>query len=1065
NPNKMASADIDQFIQEQKQRLAADRQRIGNSREAFPPGPSTNGGLASAAKPTVSTAAVPTIEFPRPQSNNSKEESSGGLFSKLGAYADTRRAFDESRREDYLKLRKPVPAAFPAAQDPPVPAYPASMSTAGSGSGSGGGLGIVGGLRDSTSARQRKERQRNAEYNEYLRMKEQEQQRKRQPQQQQQQQLHQPPRQAPLLEIPQQPTPPPPPQQQPQPSNRVDFTSLDDLERRVAELRGFTAVQPPAASSRYPGGAAPTAGGLADGSKDPVSRLEQLEAEYENLRKMLLRQNAQQQQQPQPQKPHQPPASSTRLKASSFATSTSSASSAAVATVGGAIDTRRPDTASQRERKRQAYKAELERQLAEQKQQKQRPSLQEQSATRPGIGDLSSLQSSKPSPPAGYLGLDLDDGGGGGLGSYGLGIYEGLSASQAAAPTSNRGVRFVEPSLTTQKEDPVASGGGGGLLALGTEQERKAQAAARQKAEYAKELERQMAEKRATEIKRKREREEFERKKEAEIAAYDPFGKGGGGAPIKDAQGNTRANLKQVMRETDDDRLSNSGHRAAATGDGYDDFRGRGGDFSSGVAPAGSADRDDWMQQLDGLKDLQTRLSKSFTDDFGGFSNATAANATNSRQQKDVQQQEKQQQQQPQHARGGHGIFGRGLSDEQKRQRERYQEELRQQVEEQRRAKEAERKRQAEEDLKEQRRAEEQQRRMQAEAEAERRRQAEKEAAARQRNEELRLAAEEQRKQAAAAAAAARRRRDVGSPPAQPPAAQHHHHQQQQQRYSPRAASPPVPAIRTQMEVPPKQQKPPTPRQQQQQQQQQQHQSLQRQSTAASVASAPEPESIEQLARLRNQLRSERRRIEEALDAGGSGAGSGSANGNGAGTYRVRGSSAGNQVDVFDMARDRRKPVAAKRNIAASSGGAAAAAAAAAGKTSSNRRNFDDIGGLAPSDLGLGSIGGGGYGGETFESMQLDSESAFVDIDQPLSPSGFEQLGGGGGGGGGGGALSPTVSLDVDRIDRANEARLKRLQRLQADAVSLNDPEEVLSRFMSRQTRPVSGQTGHEGDD
>uniref|UniRef100_A0A1I8JAV3 Thyroid hormone receptor-associated protein complex subunit n=1 Tax=Macrostomum lignano TaxID=282301 RepID=A0A1I8JAV3_9PLAT len=405
-------------------------------------------------------------------------------------------------------------------------------------------------------------------------------------QKQQQQQLHQPPRQTPLPEIPQhQPTPPPPPQQQPQPSNRVDFTSLDDLERRVAELRGFTAVQPPAASSRYPGGAAPTANGLADGSKDPVSRLEQLEAEYENLRKMLLRQNAQQQQQPQPQKPHQPPASSTRLEASSFATSTSSASSAAVATVGGAIDTRRPDTASQRERKRQAYKAELERQLAEQKQQKQRPSLQEQSATRPGIGDLSSLQSSKPSPPAGYLGLDLDDGGGGGLGSYGLGIYEGLT----------------------------------------------------------------------------------------------PRSKGGGGAPIKDAQGNTRANLKQVMRETDDDRLSNSGHRAAATGDGYDDFRGRGGDFSSGVAPAGSADPDDWMQHLDGLKDLQTRLSKSFTDDFGGFSNATAANATNSRQQKDVQQQEKQQQQQPQHARGGHGIFGRGLSDEQKRQRERYQEELRQQ--------------------------------------------------------------------------------------------------------------------------------------------------------------------------------------------------------------------------------------------------------------------------------------------------------------------------------------------------------------------------------------------------
>uniref|UniRef100_A0A1I8FEI7 FoP_duplication domain-containing protein n=1 Tax=Macrostomum lignano TaxID=282301 RepID=A0A1I8FEI7_9PLAT len=264
--------------------------------------------------------------------------------------------------------------------------------------------------------------------------------------------------------------------------------------------------------------------------------------------------------------------------------------------------------------------------------------------------------------------LDLDDGGGGGLGSYGLGIYEGPVSLSGRRTDVQPSVRFVEPSLTTQKRIRLRAAARGGLLALGTEQERKAQAAARQKAEYAKE---------ATEIKTKRERRKNSSGKRKQKLPPTTR-KGGGGAPIKDAQGNTRANLKQVMRETDDDRLSNSGHRAAATGDGLRRFSRPRRRLLIGSRTGRFSRSRRLMQQLDGLKDLQTRLSKSFTDDFGGFSNATAANATNSRQQKDVQQQEKQQQQQPQHARGGHGIFGRGLSDEQKRQRERYQEELRQ---------------------------------------------------------------------------------------------------------------------------------------------------------------------------------------------------------------------------------------------------------------------------------------------------------------------------------------------------------------------------------------------------
>lgn len=36
----------------------------------------------------------------------------------------------------------------------------------------------------------------------------------------------------------------------------------------------------------------------------------------------------------------------------------------------------------------------------------------------------------------------------------------------------------------------------------------------------------------------KRERELYEKKKEFEAANYDPWGKGGGGAPMKDTHGN-----------------------------------------------------------------------------------------------------------------------------------------------------------------------------------------------------------------------------------------------------------------------------------------------------------------------------------------------------------------------------------------------------------------------------------------------------------------------------------------------------------------------------------------------
>ena len=38
--------------------------------------------------------------------------------------------------------------------------------------------------------------------------------------------------------------------------------------------------------------------------------------------------------------------------------------------------------------------------------------------------------------------------------------------------------------------------------------------------------------------KRRQEKEEYDRKKELEMQNYDPWGKGGGGAPMRDVHGN-----------------------------------------------------------------------------------------------------------------------------------------------------------------------------------------------------------------------------------------------------------------------------------------------------------------------------------------------------------------------------------------------------------------------------------------------------------------------------------------------------------------------------------------------
>ena len=75
------------------------------------------------------------------------------------------------------------------------------------------------------------------------------------------------------------------------------------------------------------------------------------------------------------------------------------------------------------------------------------------------------------------------------------------------------------------------------------------------KTSYREELEKQMLEKKERNLKTRLERERYEQKKEVEI--YDPFGKGGCGAPVRDQHGNLVADLKR-MRKINDERLGTS---------------------------------------------------------------------------------------------------------------------------------------------------------------------------------------------------------------------------------------------------------------------------------------------------------------------------------------------------------------------------------------------------------------------------------------------------------------------------------------------------------------------------
>ncbi|XP_072007878.1 centrosome and spindle pole-associated protein 1 isoform X3 [Engystomops pustulosus] len=206
---------------------------------------------------------------------------------------------------------------------------------------------------------------------------------------------------------------------------------------------------------------------------------------------------------------------------------------------------------------------------------------------------------------------------------------------------------------------------------------------------YQEELERQIREKNDRRRKEKEEKERYDAKLEAEMKNYNPWGKGGGGAPLKDQKGNLITDLKQMHKYNEDpDARAHEDKREVVAVD-------------------------------NNLADITESTGK-----IPGFSFANNS----------------------QFARGN--VFSEPPSEQQVHQQESYKNFLRQQIEEKRRKEEEERDRIRLEEEREERRLAEQRAKIQREFEEEQNRKKMKEEEQRQKNEELVRLADERRKEA-----------------------------------------------------------------------------------------------------------------------------------------------------------------------------------------------------------------------------------------------------------------------------------------------------------------------------
>ncbi|XP_046566722.1 centrosome and spindle pole-associated protein 1-like [Haliotis rubra] len=633
-----------------------------------------------------------------------------------------------------------------------------------------------------------------------------------------------------------------------------------------------------------------------------------------------------------------------------------------------------------------------------------------------------------------------------------------VAIPQAAAATGGNTarVRFDD----RQRQAP---GGGATYAAEGND----SKAASRAKAQlYQLELAKQIEEDKMKKAKQKAQQEWYDMKLEEEAKVYNPYGKGGGGAPMKDDRGNIIADLRSLRRP---------GGPPTTAG------------VYAGTSPRPPSPRDDLIR----TPPLQT----------------TAAG-------------------EPSHARGGHGIFGQPKTDAEKHQTDVYKDDLRRQIEAKKAAAALEREKERYEEEKEQRRIEAERKRMQEEYEEERKKIKLKEDEARRKNEELmrqaeerkreteqrRLDADNERRREQEEADRERLEREAAERGKSPPLPAVGRKQATESTSEPadkaltyRASSPPVPAARTSLAA---ENRPHSVAKQQNEEAETRYvpsalssridaPSLDRGRSpvdrAPSSSRAPSADILNALARMKHQLASERDRVETMLDK----------NENEPEVFDPRLAQrpppvprVQRDIDVFEMARNRntvpvrRAPTADNNPNPDHLREFHSLKQADTDSRQEFQRHFPydpmsndhleqqqaalirqqeqtlrelrgkskfekALPNMEPKDLGLNRH-------RTISPQpMLQSNSAFIDMNGlgPVFPDDLDDL--------------PrrnesarqrrreglftsprpgsVTSLDVDQIARKNEQRLKKLRDIQGDDLSLNDPDDVLDRFMSKQ--------------
>ncbi|XP_054983752.1 centrosome and spindle pole-associated protein 1 isoform X15 [Sorex araneus] len=215
---------------------------------------------------------------------------------------------------------------------------------------------------------------------------------------------------------------------------------------------------------------------------------------------------------------------------------------------------------------------------------------------------------------------------------------------------------------------------------------------------YQEALQQQIREREERRKREREEKEEYEAKLEAEMRSYNPWGKGGGGAPIRDAKGNLITDLNKMHRQNID-AYHNPDARI------YEDKR-----------TVVSLDKNLATSNAENLEDSANKNSGYMQSQSSPF------------------------------ARGN--VFGEPPTELQIKQQELYKNFLRFQIEEKKQREEAEREKLRIEEEKEEKRLAEQRARIQQEYEEEQEKKREKEEEQRLKNEELIRLAEERRKEA-----------------------------------------------------------------------------------------------------------------------------------------------------------------------------------------------------------------------------------------------------------------------------------------------------------------------------